>query len=361
MRATGVFAIGVMLAFSASAQQKPPAKSARSAKASAAQGIRLTPTLVPGQALRYQMEFRTTTESRHEGLVQDPQAATQLEISWNAIVRVEILGPPKSPAAAPPATGAPGAAAPVRIRTTYERSVAAVHSDSFDPAAALMEKQYQNLQGRSIEFTLNLNGEVTDVTGLEEVVTDPQAAAAARQWVAQIVTGASIPPGGILPGQHWTSERPAESAPLAGIIWRTDSSYLRDEDCHAASPSPSGTAKPAAEAKPPAGAGVFTDEPCAVILTRLEMGQPKPLRDPTPEGFRKRGLRTGGTWRGSGESLNYISRRTGWVVSSTQSGTEEIDLTISSATEGSSMHYAGKVRSQSQITLLPEKLPEVPR
>jgi hypothetical protein len=358
MRTTGVFAIGVLLAFSASAQQTPPAKPAPSAKAPAAQGIRLTPVLVPGQSLRYQLEFRTTTESRHEGLVQDPQAATELEISWNAIVRVEILGPPNS---TPPAGGTGGArvVAPVRIRTTYERSVAAAHSDSFDPAAALMEKQYQNLQGRSIEFTLNLNGEVTDVTGLEEVVTDPQAAAAARQWVAQIVTGASIPPGGIVPGQHWTSERPAESAPLAGIVWRTDSSYLRDEDCHAASPSPSGTAKPAVEAKPPAGAG--PDEPCAVILTHLEMGQPKPLRDPTPEDFRKRGLRTSGAWRGSGESLNYISRRTGWVVSSTQSGTEEIDLTISSATEGSSMHYSGKVRSQSQITLLPEKLPEVPR
>jgi hypothetical protein len=192
-------------------------------------------------------------------------------------------------------------------------------------------------------------------------VTDPQAATAARQWVAQIVTGASIPPGGIVPGQHWTSERPAESAPLAGIIWRTDSSYLRDEGCHAASASTSGAAKPTAEAKPPAGAGVIADEPCAVILTRLEMGQPKPLRDSTPEDFRKRGLRTSGTWRGSGESLNYISRRTGWVVSSSQTGTEEIDLTISSATEGSSVHYAGKVRSQSQILLLPEKSAEVPR
>jgi hypothetical protein len=239
--------------------------------------------------------------------------------------------------------------------------VAAAHSDSFDPAAALMEKQYQNLQGHSIEFTLNPNGEVTDVTGLEEVVTDPQAATAARQWVAQIVTGASVPPEGIVPGQHWTSERPAESAPLAGIVWRTDSSYLRDEDCHAASASPPGTAKPSVEAKPPAGAGGGADEPCAVILTRLEMGQPKPLRDPTPEDFRKRGLRTSGTWRGSGESLSYISRRNGWVVSSTQSGTEEIDLTISSATESSSVHYAGKVRSQSQIILLPEKFPEVPR
>lgn len=292
--------------------------------------------------LHYQIELRTTTENRHEGLVQDPQAATQLEISWNAIVRVEVLSLPPNPAA--PARPA-GARPPVRIRTTYEKSTAAVRSDSFDPAAALMEKQYQDVEGHVIEFTLGSDGKVGGVKGLEDVVTDEQAASAARQWATQLVTGAAVPPGGIVKGQHWTSERPAESAPLAGIVWRTDSAYLRDEACHAASP-------PAAGA-PPAPAAA-SDETCAVIVTHLALGQPKPLRDPTPDDYRKRGLRTSGTWRGTGESLSYISRRTGWVVSSTQSGTENMNVTITSASNRSSVRYAGRVRSESHITLLPE-------
>ncbi len=95
-------------------------------------------------------------------------------------------------------------------------------------------------------------------------------------------------------------------------------------------------------------------ETCAVILTRYEITQPHPPRDATPEDYRKRGLRTAGRWTGSGESLSYVSLRTGWVVSVTQSGTEEMDLTVSTADGSSGVRYAGRVRSQSQVTLLSE-------
>lgn len=332
----------LLLACAAGAQQTPPAKHRVPVKAPMVHALRLAPQLIPGQILHYQVELRTTTASRQEGLVQDPQAASQLEISWTAVVRVEIL----SKRAAPPAAKAPGKAPvlkeAVRIRTTYEHSSAKVQSDIFDPAAALMEKQYQNLEGNSIEFTVNADGTVTDVKGLEDVVTDQQAATAARQWVTQLVSGVSSPGGGIVPGQHWTSEKPAESAPITGIVWRTDSTYVRDEACNPMAAAPA-------------------DEACAVILTRLEMNQPKPLREQTPDDYRKRGLHTAGTWQGSGESLSYISRHTGWVVSSTQSGTEEMNVTITSVSTASTVRYAGKVRSESHITLLPETPAKTPR
>jgi hypothetical protein len=314
----------------AAAQQSAPAKKRPAPKSPGPQALHLAPKLTPGQVLRYQIELRTITENRQEGLVQDPQGATQLEISWSATVRVEALA-------------SQDAAAAGRLRTTYERSAAAVRSESFDPAAALMEKQYRSLEGRSIEFTWTAEGKISDVKGLEDVVADEQAANAARQWVAQLVMGASLPAGGIVQGQHWTAERPADSAPLAGLVWRTDSSYLRNDACQPPAPAP-------AQKFPTQDA---PSEACAVILTRLEMGQPHPVHDPTPEDYSKRGLLTSGTWRGSGQSLSYISLHSGWVVSSTQSGTEEMDITISNVSDHSSVHYAGKVRSQSQITLLP--------
>jgi len=323
------------------AQQTPPAKKspAPAKKSPSPQALRLSPKLTPGQVFRYQLEFRTVTENHHEGLVQDPQSASQLKISWDALVRVEVLAV-KPEDSAPVANSEQGT--PVRIRTTYERSTAKLESDSFDPAASLMQKQYQNLEGHAIEFTLQADGNVTDVSGLEDVAVDHQAADAARQWVNQLVMSASLPAEGIVPGQHWTAERAAQLAPLAGIVWRTDSTYLRDENCRPA-------ALPGENPPPASGA----PETCAVILTRLEMGQPKPLRDPTPDDYRKRGLRTSGTWHGTGESLCYISRRTGWVVSSTQSGSEEMNITIASVTNSSTVHYAGKVTSHSQLSLLP--------
>ena len=55
-------------------------------------------------------------------------------------------------------------------------------------------------------------------------------------------------------------------------------------------------------------------------------------------------------------SLAYVMLGTGWVVSITQSGTEEMDVTVSTADGASGVRYAGRVRSQSQITLLPDSL-----
>jgi hypothetical protein len=346
-RVMKVFAIALAaLLFCAGAvpaQQKAPSKAQSPAKkpaVHAAQALHLTPKLAPGQLLRYQIELRTTTESTHKGLVQDPQSASQLQISWTAVVRMEILG-----GAPEPPTGGTNSATAFRVQATFERSTASAKSDTFDPTAALMEKHYKDLEGETIEFTLKPDGTVTDVKGLEDM-TDQQIADAARQWVLKILTGISAPIAGIVPGQHWSSDKPAETAPLAGTVAHTDSTYLRDEACHVNDSS-------GVEAGKAAGTET-SEERCAVIRTHLLMSQPKPVKDQTPDDYRKRGLRTSGVWHGSGESLSYISKITGRVVSTTQSSTEEMNLNITSLSTSSTVHYAGKVRSESNLTLLPE-------
>ena len=178
------------------------------------------------------------------------------------------------------------------------------------------------------------------------VVNVAKAAGAARESLTQLAMSTSPPREGIVPGQKWSSEQPAASAPLAGIEMRSESTYLRDERCR---PAESSTALP-----PRAR---VVEQACAVILTRFRMSQPRTPRDPTPEEYRKSGLRTAGRWSGSGESLAYISLRTGWVVSVTQSGEQDMDVTVSTRDGGSGVRYAGQVRSQSQITLLPDSSP----
>jgi len=281
------------------------------------------------------MEFRTTSENRRTGLIEDPQAASQLEISWGAVTRVEVLGVQPDPS---------GRAGRARLRTTYEKSVATVRSDTFDPEGAAIEEQYRKLEGRAIQFTLDAQGKVSEVEGLQDIFADEKAASAVREWLGQLAVGASAPKEGVVSGQKWSTEQPATSAPIAGTLWRAESTYLRDEPCRAAAGA--------------AATDSLSGETCAVILTRFQMTQPRPLRDPTPEDYRKRGLRTAGKWSQSGESLSYISLRTGWVVSITQSATQEMNLTVSTADGESSVRYVGRVRSQSQITLLPETTPQ---
>jgi len=297
--------------------------------------VRLAPKFAPGDVLRYQMEFRTATEGRRTGLVEDPQAPTKLELTWAAVMRVEVLGGEPGPAQSP--------ANLTRLRATYERSVATARSDSYDPEGAAIEDQYRKLEGRAIEFTLDAEGKVHDISGLQEILADEKAAAAARDWLGELALGASLPREGIVPGQKWSSEQPATSAPLVGLVWRSESTYLRDERCRPAESASAGDP--------------MANEACAVVLTRFEIMQPHPPRDPTPDDYRKRGLRTAGKWSGSGESLSYVSLRTGWVVSITQSAAEEMDVTISTVDGSSGVRYTGRVRSQSQVTLLPETPP----
>ena len=313
------------------------------------QRILLAPRFVPGSKLRYQIEIRATTEGRQTGLVEDPQAPSQIELNWSAIVRVEVLSaaPPETPPATGAAPGQPAAPA-TRLRASYEKSQATTRSDTFDPEADTIERELGKLKGRSIEYSLDAEGNVLDVQGLQEILADDRAAAAARDWLGRLAIGASLPRAGIAPGQKWSAEQPAVGTPIAGTVWRSEATYLRNEPCQATAAG--GTVAPN---------DLLPYETCAVILARYEMLQPRAPRDPTPEEYRKQGLRTAGKWSGTGESLTYVALRTSWVVSVTQSSTEEMDVTVSTADGDSRVRYAGRVRSQSQISLLPEA-PVVP-
>src|ERR1700688_2674186 len=84
--------------------------------------VSLSPRFVPGDTFRYEMQFETSTDTTRSGLASDPQGPSSLVVDWNATVRMEVL--PADP-------GAQGGG--IRLRTTYEKSMASVRSDTFDP------------------------------------------------------------------------------------------------------------------------------------------------------------------------------------------------------------------------------------
>ena len=320
------------------APERSPAKAQQGSTAASQPRVSLSPRFSPGQAFRYTMEFETTTATSRSGMAKDPQGPAKLVIDWDATIQLEVL---------PAEPSAPGS---IRLRTTYEKSTAHVTSDTFDPTAAATEEQYQNLEGKMIEFTLDANGKVISVSGLEEIVDGEKTVEAARDWIAQLSAGSGAPAGGVTVGQKWSSEQPAASLPVAGMVWRTESEYLRDEICRPpnpdAAPTPS-SAESAGNSEPA--------ETCAVILTRLNLVRRKPVRDVTPEEYRKSGVQTAGKWEGSAESLSYISLRTGLAVSVTQTGSEEMDVTLTTA-KNISMRYAGTILSRSQVALVADDL-----
>ena len=107
----------------------------------------------------------------------------------------------------------------------------------------------------------------------------------------------------------------------------------------------------AGEAKSAAPAA---DTPCAIIVTKFQIFRHGSEHgDATPPDYVHNGLRTSGTWTGSGESLDSISLATGLVVRSTQTTSQSMDFEILSPTTGSKIHYVGQVETQSHVILLP--------
>ena len=283
------------------------------------------------------MEYETTTETRRAGLASDPQGPSSLVVDWNATVRVEVL---------PADASTPGG---IRLRTTYEKSTASVRSDTFDPAANETVNQYQQLEGKVIEFTMDAQGKVKSVIGIEEFAQSEKASQSARDWIAQLSASAGAPAGGVTVGQTWSSEQPASSMPLGGLVWRTESEYVGNESCH-----PDKTPDPAPSQQIPAAAAKPQD--CAVILAKVSLVRSRTAHDSTPPELRKNGVESSGKWTGGGQSLLYVSLASGLVVSMTQTGTEQMDVLLTS-NHNTSMRYYGTISSRSQVELLPQDAP----
>lgn len=325
------------------------------------QRIHLLPKFTAGQVLRYQIETRTTTNGKTTAPIENPEGGSQFRQAVSLIVRLDVLDVQP---------GTADGIGKVRLRATYEKSAAKSESDAYDPQAAAFEDQYGRLEGRSLEFTIEPGGKLSNLKGIEDVLANPSAGGAARSWMSGLSSGAGFPKKGIIVGEKWGNEQPLADSPLAGLIWRTESTYLRDEACHEeghqegheegaqgfAFPS-SDVAPQAAKAPAKTKAGV-NSEVCAVILTRFEIVRNGGRGDETPEDYRRNGLRTSGTWTGKGESLDSISVSTGLLVSSTQTSSQDTNFQIVSASSGSKIRHSAHVESQSQITLLAQAPPQ---
>jgi len=320
-----VFVALCTLAFS----PEPALRAQSASKIAPSSRIDLRPQLVPGEVLRYRIQLQTITDTKRSGAISDPQGPSRLAVTWDATIKLEVLGAGSTPPAEANPLGL------MRIRTTYEQSAASIKSDSPDPEGENIEQTYKRLEGQAVEFTVGTDGHVSDVRGLDGVIDDDRVRQAAEQWMEQ-VSGTAGAPQNVALGQTWNSAQPATSMPLAGMTWRSNSSYLRNEPCRPGDPN----------------APAVPVELCAVILTRQSVLPQKQPRDPTPEDYRRNGLHTSGRWSGSGESLSYVSLRTHSAVSVTQDSAQQIDFTVTNAS-GNSIRYAGTIETHSRVQLLP--------
>ena len=302
----------------------------------AKQKERLTAKFIPGEIFHYQIESHTTTTVKTTTPIADPESGSRTTQALDLLVRLDVLSPaPGSP---------PGA---THFRVTYEKSHAEAESDAFDPTGPSFEDQYNRIEGRSFDFTLDPDGTIANFKGLDDIFPNRSTAEPAYSWIDSLFPASRFPRDGVSVGQKWKAERPVTGMPLDDLIWSSDSTYLRNEAC---------TATAAAAAATPSGGQSAEPVPaCATVLMHYRMSRRgSPKSDATPPDYRKNGLRTAGAWTGSGDSLDSISLATGLLVTSTENSTQEVDYEITSAASGSSIHRKGRVQSQLIITLIPD-------
>jgi hypothetical protein len=297
----------------------------------AADRVNLAPRVSAGETFRYRIESHTTTSGKTTTPIANPEGGSQSSQAVHLLVRLDALD--VSP------TGQ------VRVRATCEKSSAEAESDALDLQASTLADQYNRMEGHSFEFSIHPDGKFVEIRDPATSPAAPSTNQPVLSWLQGITSGSAFPAKGVAIGQKWKSDRPLEGALLYGLTWSAESTYLRNEPCGVS------TAATASGNPPPAN-----PSGCAVILTRFEiLRRGSAHADATPEEYRRNGLRTSGTWTGSGESLDSISLATGLVVSSTRTSTQIMDYEITSASAGTSIYHSGKVETQSEITLVPDQ------
>ena len=298
------------------------------------QRVHLTPKLIAGETLRYQIDSRTATTGTVTTPLSNPEGGSRSDQAIHLLVRLDALG-----ASAASVSGASG----VSLRATFEKSSASLESDALDPSTPSLASRYARMEGRAVEFTLAPNGQLSGFKGLKEIFPDSAVAQPIISWLNALSPNAGMPPNGVRIGEKWKSEHPLQGQPLSDLVWRSESTYLRNEPCNSSAAAP----VPRSNRPSDSASG------CAVILTRFEISRQGSARsDATPEDYLRNGLRTSGTWLGSGEALESVSLATGLLVSSTQTSKEDADYEIASVATGSRIHEQAHVQSQSEITLV---------
>jgi hypothetical protein len=314
--------------------------------AAAAERVHLNPKFRPGDTVYYRIEMHTISTGKTTTPIVNPEGGTKFAENVDLLVRLDVLS--ATPESADPARAharRQDAGTPVRMRVTYVHARADSQSDAPEFDTPSPSKQYDHLQGRSFEFTLEPGGTPTDFEGLADIFPNSSNEAPALSWIKSLSSARGLPRKGIAIGQKWTSEKPLAGAPLTGLVWRAESTYLRDEPCASSAPPAGGTHHPAGR--------------CAVILTRFQIMQHgSPHSDETPLDYVRHGLRTSGVWTGSGESLDSIALGTGLLANSTQTSTQHVDFDITSAANGEKIHRVGKVQTQTIITRVAAPEPE---
>lgn len=284
--------------------------------------LKLLPQLRPGQTLDYLVSFQSGRDINTQSNVIVPNLPGAGNVTVLATLRVEVL---------PTQHGA------LRLRTVMHPFSAAPGKPSAQAPSSSAST--------AVEFSLDGSGSASQITGLDALPADQQPAW--REWLARFAASMTFPKNGVKVGETWESEEQETApSPIAGLVWRKKSQYVRDESCPEAHRASQGDFTEAVNAT----------QACAVILTTAVLQQKFSAKDATPEDYKLNRLHTSGTAAGKNQTILYISRSTGLLMRSSETAAQSMSVTISLAGGGNQVHYDVNAQSSARVLFVQQAL-----
>jgi hypothetical protein len=303
-----------------------------SAKSHTNDRVTLSPKLVVGQVLTYQIGYHADKSAATKSTVatSTPRSPSGTETNVRALLRLEVVAVERH-----------GAGATVHARTYFQAMNSATHLTApRDLPTPPDQVQRQDPKGISIEFTIEPDGRVDQIKGLDLLFPEQQLAW--KEWVARFAASAALPEGGIRIGQKWKTEELENSpAPIAKLMWLRESTYLRDEPCHISELTVEGDVAAVHPQQVP--------ETCAVIETIATLKQRSSTKDATPEDYKLHQLLTSGTASGDNKTLLFVSTQTGLLVRSSDHADQKMSVTIAKSDNSNRVHYDIRAKSDTEI------------
>jgi hypothetical protein len=296
--------------------------------------VRLIPNLHAGQKVIYMIEYRSDKKVKTESRVAAPMAPNASQLDAHGLLQIEILGVQPS-----------GSKMAIQARGRFLTLDSGVWVKKDGDKKPNWDAQRIDPDAKILEFTISADGSVEKVTGLDLLFPEQQQAW--REWVARFALAWTLPQDRLKIGEKWKSEQPEPAnSPIAALNWARESTYVRNEPCHASELSIGGAISSASG--PP--------DTCAVLLTTATLKQKSSPKDSTPEDFKLHELKTMGTAKGTNEVITYISLTTGLVVRATEEASQQMDVVVAKSDGSNRVHYNVNATSHSEVRLVTETL-----
>jgi hypothetical protein len=311
-----------------------PVTSARSDR------IDLFPRLQPGQTITYRIAYHVQKQTKTQSSVSWAQTPADADIDVQGLLRMEVLG-----------VKAQGRRSAISARTWFESFHLDAQTAPQTSMPASNQKASEDSRGIPVEFTVSPSGRIDQVNGLDALSPDQQQGW--QQWATTFAAAAAFPADGIKLAQKWKSEDPEKSpSPIAGLTWTRESTYLRNEPCHAAQLMIQSDVADSSHAS--------ETESCAVIQTTAALKQKSSSKNATPEDFKLHQLRTTGAAGGTNKTLLYISLTTGLVIRSSDQADQTMNVIIAKTDDSNRVRYDIHARSNTEIFQIANSAPNNP-